>query len=71
MIQRPENVQGVATNTVSVSIDGGAATLATGLELATSTPFLSFGTAGAPFTGAVTGITSTGSTTVRVVECGY
>lgn len=71
MLQRLESNLGVATNTVSVSVDGGAATLGSGLELATSTTFLSFGTAGSPFTGAITGITSNSSTSVRVIECGY
>jgi hypothetical protein len=72
-IQQPNN----ATNTVALSFDeGAAAVLGRGVSLnnnATSTiPDISFGLATAfPYTGAVTGITDIGSTTVLVTECSY
>ena len=64
---------GVATNTPRLSFDeGAAATLNDGRKLSTSTPTIVFGrNTDFPYTGAVTGITNTGSTTVRVTECTY
>jgi hypothetical protein len=71
-IQLATSGVGVATNTASLSL-GGVATLAGGTEISTSTDFsLEFGlNTPLPYVGAVAGITSTGSTTVRVVECLY
>ena len=67
-----------ATNNVSISLDEGAdATLAGGIQLtsATSTsPITSieFGLkTHTPYTGAVTAITDTSSTTIRVTQCNY
>lgn len=62
----------VATNTASLSF-GGTAALNTGYTLATSTlgtPLFGLNT-DFPFVGAVTAITSTGSTTLHVIECRY
>ena len=68
-----------ATNTVSLSFDeGAAATLVDGIDFdlsvfATNTPqFREFGlSTNWPYTGAVTGITDNGSTTLQVTECLY
>ena len=68
-----------ATNTVSLSFDeGAAATLVDGIDFdlsvfATNTPqFREFGLSTIwPYTGAVTGITDNGSTTLQVTECLY
>jgi len=72
-IQLYSGNNGVATGTVSLSFDEGAASvLANGFELATNTPEIIFGlNTDFPYVGAVTGITSNGSTTVRVTECRY
>jgi hypothetical protein len=72
-LQIPFSSSAIATNTNSLSFDdGAAATLAGGLELATNTPSISFGrNTDFPYAGAVTGITSTGSTTLRVTQCNY
>lgn len=73
-IQLVETAGGVATSTVFLSLDeGAAATLNNGLKLATSTPFIEVGrNADNPYTGAITGITNgTASTTVLVTECSY
>lgn len=74
VIQLPLLATGVATNTVSLSFDEGAAAVSgTDFTLSTSTPITEpFGlNSDFSYTGAVTGITSTGSTTLRVVECRY
>jgi len=72
-IELVETTSGVATNTPSISFDEGTdATLAGGLKLSTSTPSIVFGlNTDFPYTGAVTGITDVGSTTIRVTECRY
>ena len=72
-IQLEENSAGIATSTVYISFDeGAAATLNDGLKLGTSTPVLTFGlNTDNPYVGAVTGITDTASTTVLVTECRY
>ena len=72
-IELVETTAGVATNTPSISFDEGAdATLTGGLKLSTSTPSITFGlNTYFPYTGAVTGITDVGSTTIRVTECRY
>ncbi len=72
-IQQVRDVAGVATSTVSLSFDeGAAATVNGGLQISTSTPSIEFGrNADLPYVGAVTGITNAGSTTVRVTECLY
>ena len=72
-IERVDDSSGVATNTVHVSFDeGAAATTASGLTLATTTQFIDFGlNTDFPYVGIVTGITDTGSTTVRVTQCAY
>lgn len=72
-IERVVNTLGTATNTPSIAFnDGTAATLTSGLTLSTSTPYIEFGLdTDFPYVGAVTGITETGSTTVRVTECRY
>ena len=75
IIEQPTN----ATNTVSVSFDeGAAATVNGGVQLTPATTTSSkqatepFGlNTDFAYTGAVTGITSTGSTTVRITECRY
>ena len=75
IIEQPIN----ATNTVSVSFDEGAAATVNGGVQLTSATTTSPKQATEPFglntdfsyTGAVTGITSTGSTTVRITECRY
>lgn len=73
-IQQPIN----ATNTVNVAANAGAAaTRVSGLQLPASTttspvPYLDMGLAtDFPYTGAVTGITDSGSSTVEVTECLY
>lgn len=73
-IEQPTN----ATSSVALGLDGVAPAIGTGinLDLATSTPsgqpFIEFGrNADFPYVGAVTGLASTGSTTVEVVECLY
>lgn len=69
-IQLP-SLGGVSTNTVSLNFDA-PATLASGYELSTSTREFSLGlNESFPFVGAVNAITSTGSTTIRVIECRY
>lgn len=67
-----------ATNTVSISFNGGtAATMLNGelLAAASTTPgerFIEFGLSTPfPYDGAVTALTSTGSTTVIVTNCTY
>lgn len=74
IIQQPLN----ATNTVAVSFNNGAsATLNSGLQLQNASTTngvyeIHFGLATEfPYTGVVTGITSTGSTTVRITQCVY
>ena len=71
-IQMPSN----ATNTAAFSFDeGAAATLTSGtllgqLNATTTTNSAEFGLSTVfPYTGAVTGITNAGSTTVHVIEC--
>lgn len=70
-IQLVQDSAGIATNTVALSVDeGAAAVLGSGPVLSTSTPTLYVGlSTDYPYTGAVTGITTTGSTTVQVTEC--
>lgn len=75
IIQQPTN----ATNTVALSTDeGAAAVLGSGYQLddiATSTGEASKFIVGLatdmPYTGAITGLTNNGSTTVLVTECTY
>ena len=74
VIQQPIN----ATNTIAVSFDeGAAAALGTGLELTASTstspnPKVEFGlNTDFAYTGEVTGISNTGSSTVLVTQCIY
>ncbi len=64
---------GVATNTIAVSLDEGAsASLGNGLTIATGTPTLDVGkNTDQAYTGAITGLTDTGSTTVMITECEY
>src|SRR3990167_4030696 len=71
-IQMPSN----ATNTAAFSFDeGAAATLSSGtllgeLNATTTTNEITFGLSTPfPYTGAITGITNLGSTTVHVIEC--
>jgi hypothetical protein len=71
-IQMPSN----ATNTAAFSFDeGAAATLSSGTLLGqvnatTTTNEITFGLSTPfPYTGAITGLTNLGSTTVHVVEC--
>lgn len=73
-IQSPQS----ATNTVFMSFNAGAAaTLNNGLTIGqlnatTTTNLIDFGkNTDFPYTGAVTGITNLGSTTVLVTECRY
>ena len=72
-ITQVKNSSDVATNTVYVSFDeGAAATLYNGVTLATATPSIDFGkNTDFPYTGAVTGITTVGSTTVEITQCIY
>lgn len=64
-----------ATNTISLSFDEGAAAVANEghlLYATTSQQKVEFGRAtNFPYTGAVTGIASVGSSTVVVTECSY
>lgn len=73
-IEQPIN----ATNTVNLAFNAGtAATITSGLQLTTATTtspvaYIDFGrNTDFPYTGAVTGITNTGSTTILVTECRY
>lgn len=60
-----------ATNTIAVGL-GETPSLTRGYELSTTTTELNFGlNTDLPFTGAVNVLTSTGSTTIDVVECRY
>ena len=73
-IELPVTSAGIATNTVALSFDEGAvAVLGSGLTLSTTTTLTKeFGLQTPfPYTGAVTGITNTASTTVRVTECSF
>lgn len=72
-IQQVRDASGAATSTVSLAFnDGSAATVSTGLQLSTTSPFIEFGLdTDFPYVGAVTGITNTGSTTVQVTACNY
>lgn len=74
IIQQPLN----ATNTTSISFDeGAAAVLGEGISLQTASTtdgisYMKFGlSTELPYTGAVTGITNTGSTTVQIIQCLY
>lgn len=74
MIQQPLN----ATNTVALSFDeGAAATLTSGLSLENASTTIgmtsiTFGlNTDLPYTGAVTGLTNTGSTSVSITQCSY
>lgn len=64
-------------NTISLSFDeGAAAVVGEGLQLgnfaSTSENYIEFGRAtNFPYTGAVTGITNTSSTTLMITECSY
>lgn len=73
-IQQPN----IATNTVALSFDeGAAATLTSGItlptkEASTTSHYIEFGLGtNFPYTGAVTGITNIASATVEVIECNY
>lgn len=73
-IQQPIN----ATNTISLAFNAGAsATLTSGLQLTPATTtsadnYIDFGLdTDFPYTGAVTGLTNLGSTTVLVTSCNY
>jgi len=71
-IQQARTSNGISTSTVSLAFDGNNATLANGIELSTTTPYMDFGlNTPFPYTGAVQAITSFGSTTLRVTECTY
>ncbi len=63
----------VATNTITISIDEGAAAVKNkGYVLTTTTPTIVFGlNTDLPYTGAVTAITNVGTTSVLVTECRY
>ncbi len=73
MIQQVRDASGIATSTVSISLENGYnATLGNGIQLSTSTPSLTFGLNTLfPYEGAVQAITNVGSTTLRVTECVY
>lgn len=66
-----------ATNTISIALNGASAVANTGILIASTTAalvptYLDFGlNADLPYTGAVAGITSTGSTTLAVTQCNY
>lgn len=72
-IELPTDTMGVATNTVAISLNNGnAATAVTGRILSTSTPSMTLGlNTELPYTGTITALTSTGSTTVKVTNCIY
>ena len=71
IVQLPKNDSGVASNTVSINF-GASSTLASGYQLSTTTNEMTFGLNTAfPFVEDVNAITSTGSTTIRVIECRY
>ena len=60
---------GYATSTPDLSF-GGTAVSGSNFALSTTTPFIELGmTTDFPYTGAVTAITNTGSTTISVIEC--
>ena len=64
----------IATSTPSISfLNGAKATVATGLQLSTTTPSIEFGLdTDFPYTGQVSGIVGAGSSTiVRVTQCVY
>ena len=70
-IELPVDLTGVATNTISLGY-GVTATLALSGDLSTTTPSREIGlNTNFAFTGAIHAITSTGSTTAKVVECTY
>ena len=62
-----------ATSTVSLAFDNDSrATVGTGFTLATDTPYIDFGiNTDFPYSGSVQGITSGGSTTVKLIQCNY
>jgi uridine phosphorylase len=72
-IQLPVLASGSATNTASLSFKQGSAAAANvGIVLSTTTPYIEFGLNTAfPYNGAVTALSSTGSTTLLVTECVY
>ena len=72
-IEQVRTSDGTATSTVHVAFNGDLpATSGTGLTLSTTTPYIDFGlNTDFPYQGAVQGLTSTGSTTVRITECVY
>ena len=68
-IQQARDTHGRSTSTPYLSF-GGTAVSESGFMLSTTTPFVELGmTTDFPYTGTVTGITNTGSTTVTVIEC--
>ncbi len=72
-LELPKDAFGVATNTVAVSFNNGAAASAsTGSILSTTTPVLEFGLNTLfPYTGTVTASSSVGGTSVKVTICNY
>ena len=62
-----------ATSSISLAFNNDIwATVGTGFTLATDTPYISFGrNTDFNYTGAVQGITSGGSTTVKITQCNY
>ncbi len=62
-----------STDIFNLSFDEGAdAEVGKGMSLSSSTPFIEFGlNTNFPYVGAVTGITTTASTTVQVTTCRY
>ena len=72
-LQQSRDSVGVATSSVFLSFDEGvAATVNSGLELSTTTPFIEFGIdTDFPYTGAVTAIGNSGSTTVLATICNF
>lgn len=72
-IQQALTTGSFATSTVYLSLDEGApAVVGQGMMLATTTPYVDIGlNTNHPYTGTVTAITNSGSTTVLVEECVY
>jgi hypothetical protein len=66
------NDSGVATSSVYLNFDEGTAATSNNMRLSTTTPYYEFGrNTDMPYTGAITGLTTTGSTTVNIIECLY
>lgn len=71
-LQQVTTAGGVATSSVFLGLNGVSATVGNGLKLASGTPELLFGRAtDFPYTGRITAITDTASTTLLVTHCLY